>query len=332
MRSRFAGVVVGLVSAAMVFSVVPAQAGPDDTPVAKVGPLTVTQGELERRLQQVPGLQLASFGKTPDEVKRAFLERVVVPELLLTLSARAKKLDERDDVRLRLRDILRQALVAQIRKQQGDPAGISSDEIARYYAENREKFQTPERVQIWRIATATKDDAQKILDEVKKPGGDKRWKDLARERSTDKATAERGGDLGFVGPDGSTSVPTVRVEAGLFEAAKRVQNGDFVPEPVAEAKGWAVVWRRGSTPAVNRPLEAEMGTIRALLARQKVEGEAKAIVAKLRAESVRDVSYELLSVVEISGQGEVSPRKKPGVVKTKALGKPQPSSGRDGLR
>lgn len=332
MRTRLAPLLIGLMTSVSVFGTATAEAGPDDTVVVKVGTETVTKGELERRLSKIPGLQLGMMGSTPEAARRAYVEKVIVPELLLSQGARAKKLDANDEVRLKLQDAYRQAVLTQNRKQFGDPSLITNDEIVRYYEDNRDKFQTPERVQIWRIQLATKQEAQQVLDEVRKPDGEKRWKDIAREKSTDKATSERGGDLGLVGPDGQTAVPTVRVEASLFEGAKKVSNGEIVPEVIAEGKRWAVVWRRGATPAVNRPIELEAGQIRQLLARQKLEGSTKETLTKLRTELVSDVTYDLLSLVEIGSHGEITPRQKPGVTKVKATGKPQPSAGSDGLR
>ncbi len=57
--------------------------------VAKVGARTVTAAELERRLAAVPPFQLRTFGNTPDEVKKNFLERVLVREALLSQGAEA---------------------------------------------------------------------------------------------------------------------------------------------------------------------------------------------------------------------------------------------------
>lgn len=320
-----AGLLIGLLGGA-------AQAGPDDSVVARVGPVSITRGELERRMAKVPGVQLATFGSNPAAIRRAFLEKVLVREVIFAQGAADQKLTEREDVRLRLQDALRGALAAHLRKQAGDPKAIPADEVARYYSDNRDRFQTPERINLWRIQVASKEDAQKIIDDVKKASGDARWKELARERSLDKSTHERGGNLGFVGPDGHSSEVSLKVDAALFEAARKLQNGEVGPEPVAEGSKWAVLWRRGSTPAVSRSLEQEEPTIRSLLARQRVEGSLKSATDRLRQELVRDVSYDGINFVEISASGEVTPHKRVAPARVKATGKPQPSSGPGGLR
>lgn len=318
-----------MLGAALVVTGASAQQGADDLIVARVGSDTITRGELERRLARVPAIQLATFGSSADEIKRAFLEKVVVRDHLL--SQGAASIADQPEQRLKQSEALRTALLAKLH-QQADPRNIPDDEVARYYEANQAKFQTPERVRVWRILVATRDEAQALIADLKKSGGEARWKDVAREKSLDKASNERGGDLGFVGADGRSSEVSIQVNPALAVAALKVPAGEIVPEPVAEGERWAVIWNRGVQPALKRPLELEAGSIRQLLGRQKLEGAAKALTDKLRAELVRDVSYEGVQLVEIAASGEVSPRRRTDVVRHKAPGKPQPSSAPGGLR
>jgi peptidyl-prolyl cis-trans isomerase C len=300
-----------------------ASADGDDPVVARVGAIAVTRSDLERRLARVPAIQLATFGNGPAAIRRAFLEKVVVPELLLAQSARKGDVESRPDVRIRVLDAYRTSLIDAIKKESDQTIG--PDDLTRYYAENREKFQTPERINLWRILVKTRDEAKQVLDDVKKPDGEKRWKEIARERSVDKATSERGGNLGFVGPDGQSNEVTVKVEAKLFEAAQKVKDGELVPIAIPEGEAWAVVWRRGSTPAVSRSIEQELGTIRTAVSRQRVETRSKELVERLRKEKVSDVSTDLLGMVDVTSTGDVGPRRRPGMGKPKAPGKPQPN-------
>ncbi|MDW8248691.1 MAG: peptidyl-prolyl cis-trans isomerase [Myxococcales bacterium] len=309
-----------------------AQTGGDDVVVARIGTTTITRGELERRMSKIPRIQLATLGSSEAEIRRNFLEKVVLREHLFSLGATDKKLAERPEVQLRLKENLRNALISQLRAQGADPQQIPAEEIARYYEANRDRFQGPERIQVWRILVATREEAQKILDEVKKPGGEARWKEIAREKSLDKATSERGGDLGFLAPDGHSHEVSVKADQALHAAASRLKDGEICPEPVQEEKQWAVLWRRGSQPAIRRPLELEAPAIRGLLARQKLETAVKEATEKLRKELVRDVTYEGLGSVELAPDGQVTPRKHYEVARHKAAGRPQPTPVPNGLR
>ena len=322
--------VVGLLVGSLV-AVASAQSG-DDTVVARVGTTVITRGELERRMSKIPRIQLATLGTNDGEIRKNFLEKIVLREHLFALGAADRKLAERPEIQLRLKENLRNALASQLRAQGADPQQISAEEVARYYEANRERFQGTERIQVWRILVATREEAQKILDEVKKPGSEARWKEIAREKSLDKATSERGGDLGFLAPDGHSHEVSVKADQALHAAASRLKDGEICPEPVQEEKQWAVLWRRGSLPAMQRPLELEAPAIRGLLARQKLESSLKEATEKLRKELVRDVTYEGLGSVELSPDGQVTPRKHYEVSRHKAAGRPQPAQVPGGLR
>ncbi|HEU4408311.1 MAG TPA: peptidyl-prolyl cis-trans isomerase [Polyangiaceae bacterium] len=319
-------------AAAFVAIATGAGAGPEEV-VARVGPEVITKGELEQRLASMPRLQLAQYGHDAAEIRRNVLEKVLVAERLHGLGAAAKGLPERRDVRLRLRDVYRAALARAMRAEAG-PAGLVTDaDVAAYYEQNKARFQAPERVQLWRILVATRDDALAVLDEAKKPGGQAKWAELARRSSLDKATAERGGDLGMVGPDGRSHLPAVRVDVAVVEAARKVKDGEIVPEPVPEGDKFAVVWRRGSSPPLARPLEHEAPAIRQLLERQRLESGTKALLARLRAEHLKEGEPGLIDLIDVGRLGEVKVRPAASVsAPARSAAPPRPSATPEGLR
>ena len=83
---------------------------------------------------------------------------------------------------------------------------VSDDEIKKYYKENKEKFKVPEMRKIEYVLFAKKpskedtlqtyDDAKDIIEQLKN-GAD--FAELAKDYSEDRATAVKGGDLGFFG-------------------------------------------------------------------------------------------------------------------------------------
>ena len=72
---------------------------------------------------------------------------------------------------------------------------ITEDEVKSYYEENKSNFDTPESIEVSHILVEDKETAQEILDKLK-AGED--FAELAKEYSTDTATAEKGGELGFI--------------------------------------------------------------------------------------------------------------------------------------
>ncbi len=283
--------------------------------VAHVGPKTITVGELEDRMAQVPPFQLRSFGTDPAVVRKKFLEDVMIVEVLQAQGAEARHLDGKIPTRFDLDRVRAQATLRAVRAQVGTPSTVSEADAKTYYEANKSQFDSPERINIWRIACTTREDALAVLGEAKKDLTLVHWNQLARDRSIDKATAMRGGNLGFVSPDGTSSEAGFRAEVSLVKAAASVRDGELVPEPVVEQTAFSVVWRRGTVGASHRSFEDVKDQIQATVYRQRVEAATKALLDTLRKRDLTEHSPEHLDGIEISlPDAIVVPRKRAGQV------------------
>jgi peptidyl-prolyl cis-trans isomerase C len=304
---------LGVLGALAVFFSVSASA--DDARskvVAKVGPRTITAGELEDRMAEVPGFQLATFGKTPLEIKKAFLEQVLVRDALLSQGAEAKHLESKLPTSQALTRARSDAALRALRAQVGPASAITTAEIERYYQENRARYDSPERYNLFRILCKSKDEATAVLDAAKKDGQLMKFEELAREHSIDKATHLRGGNLGFVTADGTSNEPGLKVDPALVKAAVAVKDGEFVPAPVEEAGAWAVIWRRGTVGASKRTLRDAEGQIRDTLHKEKLEQAQKKLIADLRARDLKFMSDIDLQGIEVKvDDGATVPRRRP---------------------
>jgi peptidyl-prolyl cis-trans isomerase C len=303
--------------------------------VARVGSQVITAGDLERRLGSIPSFQLRAFGRNGEDIRRNFLERVLVRELLLSQAAAAEKLDQRPDVQDRIRGLLRSIVLGQVRLDTAKGSPVTDAEVKAYYDKNWSKFHSPPRYAVWRILTATREDAAAVIEAMKKDLSTKRWNDLAREKSLDKATAMRGGNLGFVAPDGTTSDPSIKVSVEIMNAAMAVKDGELVPEPVAEGPRFAVVWRRQTMKPVDRSLEQEAMAIRQILAHEKVDAEVKSVIGKLRETRLDEIHPELVDQIEVTSTGDLQPLRRPGTLPTsrrQSAAPPAPVPRPDGLR
>jgi peptidyl-prolyl cis-trans isomerase C len=279
--------------------------------VARVGTQAITAADLERRMAAVPPFQLRSFGATPAEIRKSFLERVLVREALLAQGGEDRGLMDRPEVRDKIRGVLRSARLARLRAEVGKP---KDEDVKAYYEKNAAKFHSPARIAIWQIAVAKREEAEAILADLKKDPTPKRWTELARDKSIDKATAMRGGNLGFVAPDGTTAEPGLRVSKAVLEAAEKVKDSELVPEPVKDGDRWAVVWRRQGMKAIDRPLELEAGAIKQILLHERTEAKIKETVAELRKQSLTEHAPELLEAIDITPQGDLTPVRRPGAL------------------
>jgi peptidyl-prolyl cis-trans isomerase C len=264
------------------------------TVVARVGASGIDSSQLARSFGQLREFQRKQFGATAKAQLRGYLEQVIVRDLLLAEHGKKTGALENARVSARYKLVLGDALVDQIRKEVERDAAVSPAEIQEYYDAHPELFRTAERIRILRLLVETETDALALIQRALQLPTMDDWRNLVREKSKDKATSERGGDLGFVAADGTTDVPELEVDPALYGAAKGVKDGEVVHQPVPEGKRFAVVWRRGSQPARVVEFSSERARIRQLLTHERVEARLRELVAKLRTQHLRDHRPERL--------------------------------------
>src|SRR5262245_14455731 len=114
----------------------PERAAPSsDAVVVTVGGSTLTSTEIARRLARIPPFQLATYGQNPDEIRKNFVERVLVPELLYAEEAKRLKLEADAAIGDRVRELLRQALESDLRETTEAKDPVTPTEVANYFAE-----------------------------------------------------------------------------------------------------------------------------------------------------------------------------------------------------
>lgn len=301
---------------AMVIGVTASAQSRGDRVVVTLGDARLTVADVEARLARVPAFRLRELGATPEVQRRRALDAVVDVELL-AMAARAEKLDEREDVAIRLRRTLVGALEAKLREEALASAEVSDQAVREFYEKNRGRYASETRIKIWQIVAKTRDDAAEVLKAIeadkewdKDPVG--KWDDLARKSSIDKTTAMKKGNLGFVAPDGTTQDASVRVNPALYAAAAKLSEGQIASEAVQDGDVWVVVSRRGTMTTPERTLESETPTIRGMLAKQQLQQRMNAALEALRKKYVSELHPERLGDVTIDVGGAVTPARRPG--------------------
>ncbi len=293
--------------------------------VAKIGDRTVTAGELEDRLAGVPRFQLQTFGDSPDAVRRKFLNDVIVPEVLFARGAEDKS--ALDDIALehaRLR-AMSNATQRATRERIGRASEISMDEVRAYYTQHLDHYDTPERVSVWRILCRSREEAASVLDAAKKDTTPTGFMQLARDHSLDKATSMRGGNLGFLGPDGASNEAGLKADPAVLKAAQAMKDGELVPAPVPEGAYFSVVWRRGTVGAMRRGVDEVKEQIRDTLFKQKLEEAQTKLLAELRTRELKELNPDLVNAIDLSaGAGTVMTRGRPGQVPPTTPAPPPP--------
>jgi peptidyl-prolyl cis-trans isomerase C len=280
-----------------------------------VGDRAITVGEVEDRMAQVPAYQLKTFGNTDAEIRKAFVEQVVIPEALWAQGAKARHIDTRVPTRFDLDRARAQATLRAMKARLGPAQNVSMEDVQAYYDKNKARYDAPERYQIWRISCATKEEAQSVIAEAKKDPTVPKWNKLARDHSLDKATYLRGGNVGFVTLEGQSNETGLKIDPAVAKAASSVKDGEIVPDPVVEGSGFAVVWRRGTVGASHRSVADVKEQIQWSILRQREEDEKKKLLGELRGKNLKEVNPEILTGIDVAPpDGVIVPRKRPGQV------------------
>ncbi len=95
---------------------------------------------------------------------------------------------------------------------------ISEDELKQRYKNNPSSYSEPEKFHIEQIVVKTKDDADKVVDELNNGSN---FNTLAKEKSIDALSLGSGGDLGYI------SVTDPSVDPTILEKVKTMDTNDL---------------------------------------------------------------------------------------------------------
>ncbi|MFD2699126.1 peptidylprolyl isomerase [Paenibacillus shunpengii] len=135
---------------------------------------------------------------------------------------------------------------------------VTDEQISTYYEENKASFATPEQVKASHILVKTKEEADAIKKEL---DGGADFATLAKEKSTDTASAANGGDLGFFG------------EADMVEPFSKAAFSmeiDEISDPVKSDYGYHIIMKTDHKEATNPTLEDKKEEIRKILVDQQI--------------------------------------------------------------
>lgn len=217
---------------------------------------------------------------SPDEERLACLKRAWIPRWLID-----RDLQEHPDTLSLISEqenqLLYVALVESLSQKLPEPKAA---EIDAYLKKHQRDFEKPLRLRLFRILVATEEEATALLSDLGENVNIEAYRKAARAHSLDTATLERGGDLGFVWPDGSTDIPQVSAEKSLYQAALELKDGQIARQPLPEGDRFAVLWRRGSLAAQELNDESRQ------LARQRLrEAELEKQLATLLKQEAKKV-------------------------------------------
>jgi len=284
--------------------------------LAEIGPVRITQSGLDRQIEAMAEQQLSQVAPfmSPAELneqKEALLKRFssaegrarilqqFITREVLYRKALEDKLTEDPAVRALLlqadRDILAQQALS---KTLAERITITSDDVETFYEANKESFKTPVAVKAAHILVPDEEKADAVRNSL---GKGTPFEDLARDVSTDAATAENGGVLPEWIEAGAVSVPGIGQAPEFVRTVLSTEPGVVADANVKTPAGIHVVKVLEKREARQRPFA-------------EVREEA---YRRLRSRKERSVQEQLLD--ELRDAYDV-------VIHTKAFSHDEPSS------
>jgi hypothetical protein len=272
--------------------------------VAKVGDKVITLGDYAAALDRMDQFDRLRY-QSPER-RRDLLKELVDIELLAA-EARKRGLADEPKTQEALRQVLRDALLADVHKTLPSPAEIPAEEVKAYYDAHAADYREPERRRVSAIVLDDEKKAKDVLEAAKKADDATAWGKLFFESSTNAAQAKQAnvpldlaGDLGIVGPpdDAKGANPKVPepVRAAVFKLDK---VGQVFGEVVASDKKLYVVRLSGKTAGHDRTLAEADRQIRVLLLQEKTAALEKQLEEDLRKKYKIEVDDGVLSKLDV---------------------------------
>ena len=212
-----------------------------DAPVAKVNGKAISTQDYEHYLK-VRQEQARRNGDAGILEFDTVIDEMITQELIIA-DAQDKKLDQMPEFQARLEDIKRGLLmefaaVNYMKTHQPSEAALRA-EYDRMIKEtdNREYY-------AHHILVKTQEKTDEVLQKLK-AGGD--FSELAKEYSTDTATAVVGGDLGWF--------PRQRMVQPFGDAVSTMEKGTYTESPVETDYGWHIIFLKDVREAKARSFE-----------------------------------------------------------------------------
>ena len=274
-------------------------AGKPSTVVARVNGYEITAREV-----QLAGEDVAALLKdVPPKMRYPLLVQYLIERHLLAQKALKEGLANSEEYKRRLRFYQYKALRDAYFHQKIKPR-VTREKVKEIYDRETKKVKPVVRVRARHILVSTKEEAERILKELKKGA---KFEDLARKHSKD-GSKEFGGDLGYFTFD--EMVPE------FSKAAFSLKVGE-VSQPVKTEYGWHIIKVEDRKKAGPRPLKEVAPGIEALLLREEVQKE----VAQLSKQGKIELLDPELKKLQEENKKRLEELKKKAEAAKKAQGK-----------
>jgi parvulin-like peptidyl-prolyl isomerase len=271
--------------------------------LAKVGDREITLGEYAETLERMDPFERLRYQSA--ERRKQLLSEIIQVELLAE-EAKRRGLDKLPETQERVRQMLRDELLADVRRGAPAPNDIAEAEVRAYFDAHRDEFREPERRRVAHVALASESRAKATL-QLALGATAAEWGKLVADVSLDQpaksaapAASELAGDLGIVGPPGHPRGGNPRVPEALRAAVFEVdQVGSVLGHVVFEGGRYHIVRMTGRSEARDRSYPDAERTIRVALVQQRIREREAALEVELRSRFPVSVDESALGQVKV---------------------------------
>lgn len=255
--------------------------------VARVGDRTITLGDYAATLERMNQYDRLRY-QTKDQ-RRKLLQEMIDNELLAQ-EAERRGLDQQEQVQHAIRQILRDAMLAQARQGLPAAAELPKSEVRAYYEQHKDQFEEPERRRVSAIVLEDRDKAEQVLEEARSVDSGEAWGELfhkhsvtAPKKRNPAAPADLAGDLGIVGPVGDRRGANRKVPEPVQRAIFLLKDvGDVHGVLIEAERKFYIVRLSGRTAGHTRSFAEAERSIRVRLLQERVRQQEEELIADLR--------------------------------------------------
>jgi peptidyl-prolyl cis-trans isomerase C len=270
--------------------------------LARIGDEVITLKDFNDDINRLPAQARRRMARV--KMKKRHLDKMVERKLLLQ-EAGKKGLTEAPDIIDRVENyrerLITQKLLSSIKK---EVAPVTEEDIKQHFEENKAQFQTRKQIRARHILLKDEAEAKKVLKEVKAPGAD--FAALAEEYSQDRATKNRGGDLGYLSPGRMVR----QFEDVAFSLEKPGDISDIVKSPF----GYHIIKLEDKKDAGPKSLAQVKGQIRRRLSAQRRNEAQEEFLEEIKSRIRVEINEDLLG-----GEAEPEVKSKPPVKEEKPV-------------
>lgn len=209
------------------------------------------------QIEQLPGVNAnIDFAALEDDKKAQIIVGLINRQLVLE-QARKEGFDRSGPIVNAVNDMAETYIVKQYLVKVAAGTDLSEEALVAYYEDNF--LDQPDQYEIAHILLATEDEANGVLGSLREGAG---FSELAKTKSKDKVSAEKGGDLGWF-----TSADML---PAFYKTVSGLSRGEISSRPTKTQFGWHIVKLNGKRETAPQPLDQVKQGIRQVLIEEEI--------------------------------------------------------------